>query len=283
VNPAGPAKAPGDAIALIAGDGVLPLEVARAVEASARPLLVLVLAGIASPDMRLPGRRVHEVALGRLQQVIDLLAAAHAGEVVLAGGVHLSSVFDPRSYDGRTRDMLDSLPERGGNAVLQAILREFEKEGVLVRSALAVAPALAAGRGLLAGPEPAAGLLADAAFAHRVARELALLDVGQTVVVKGRTVVAAEAAEGTDRCIRRAGGLCPGGARGDLVAVKAASPSHDFRVDVPTAGPATVRALAEAGGGLLALEAGRSFLLGREEVVRICRETGVSVWGMSGD
>jgi DUF1009 family protein len=100
---------------------------------------------------------------------------------------------------------------------------------------------------------------------------MARLDIGQTVIVKNLSVVAVEAVEGTDDTICRAGGLAGDG----IVVVKVSADNHDFRFDVPTVGPKTIQAMAEAGGKLLAVEAGKCILLNREEILRLCRKNRV--------
>jgi UDP-2,3-diacylglucosamine hydrolase len=263
-------------VALIAGDGTLPLEAARSLEAQGRPPLVVALEGITSDEIRLPGREVLTLPFGRLQGILDLLKRERITECVLAGGVRHTRIFDPVSFDKRLADLLLSLPDRRGNAILKALAGEIEREGVAVLSHLDVLPGLLAPRGVMAGPEPSAAQWADIAFGLSLAKEVARLDIGQAVAVKGRAVVAVEGMEGTDRCIRRAGELAGGG----VTVVKVSAPDHDFRVDVPVAGPDTVLALAEAGGGVLAVEAGRSFLLEREEMFELCRERGVTLVGV---
>ncbi len=262
-------------VALLAGDGILPQEVARAVEAQARPLLVVALEGITAPDIQLPGRRVKWVELGKFQSVLDLLRAEKAEAAVLAGRVRLSALFDPTRFDQRLLKLLASLPDKRGNAVLLALVREIESEGVPVLSNLEMVPELATPRGLLAGPDLTPAQRADAVFGWKVAKECARLDIGQMVAVKGGTVVAVEAIEGTDRAIARAGELV----QGSFTVVKVASPGHDFRIDVPTAGPGTIRSLVKAGGGVVVMEAGRSFLLEPESAKDAANREGVSLVG----
>lgn len=274
-----PAQAPvggGGRVALLAGDGTLPLEVARALEAQGRPPLVVALTGITSGEIALPGREVRWVRLGALQSILDLLGSEGVGECVLAGRVHVSRLFDPREFDPRLTRLLLSLPDKRGNAVLGGIVREIEGEGIRVLSNLEVVPELANPAGVMAGPGPTPAQWADVAFGFALAKEVARLDIGQTVAVKGKVVVAVEGAEGTDRLILRAGELAGGG----VTVVKVAAPAHDFRIDVPVIGPSTVRSLADAGGGVLAVEAGRSFLLERHEALALARARGVTLVGV---
>ncbi len=205
-----------------------------------------------------------------LLAVVGLLALG------LAGRVHVTRLFDLREFDARLTRLLLSLPDKRGNAVLGAVVRQIEEEGVHVLSNLDVVPELANPAGVMAGPEPTPAQWADIAFGFALAKEVARLDIGQAVAVKGKTVVAVEGMEGTDRLILRAGELASGG----ITVVKVAASLHDFRIDVPVVGPSTVKALADAGGGVLAVEAGRGFLLGRGEALELARERGVTLVGV---
>jgi len=263
-------------IGIIAGEGDLPLAVGRAIENSGKNLLVIAFEGITSNDIDIPGREVLWMPFGRLQQVLDSLNDGGVKELVLSGRIGITSIFDPSRFDGPLLKLLASLKDHRGNTILAGIAQVFSAEGFRVLSNIEAAPDLITPVGLVAGREPGNEQLADIRFGWGIARELARLDVGQTVVVKGRSVVAVESMEGTDETILRAGQLAPG----NLVAVKVASPDHDFRFDVPTVGIETVRSLSKTGGGILAVESGRSFLMDRDELSRICDEAGVSVVGV---
>jgi len=269
----------GNVIGMIAGEGDLPMAVGSAVEASGGNLFVIAFEGITSDGIEIPGRKVKWLPFGQLQQVLDSLRDGGVRELVLSGRIGITSIFDPSMLDGSLMKLLASLKDHRGNTILAGIAQVFTDEGFRVLSNLEAAPDLTTPVGCVAGREPGSDQIEDIRFGWGVARELARLDVGQTVVVKGKSVVAVEAMEGTDETILRAGKIAPGG----LVAVKVSSPDHDFRFDVPTVGSQTINSLSKSGGGILAVEAGRSFLLDREELSKICDEAGVSVVGVDAE
>jgi DUF1009 family protein len=132
--------------------------------------------------------------------------------------------------------------------------------------------------GLLTKRQPTKAECDDIQFAWSIAREMGRLDVGQSVMVREKAVLAVEAIEGTDQAIRRAGQLCP---RGGFVVVKVAKPQQDMRFDVPTVGPSTIETMLRAGGTVLAIEARRTIVLQEEQTVELANRHGVSLLSLS--
>jgi DUF1009 family protein len=128
--------------------------------------------------------------------------------------------------------------------------------------------------GVLTRRQPTAREQADIDYGWNLAKEMGRLDVGQSVAVRDRAVLAVEAIEGTDAAIRRAGGLCP---TGGFVVVKVAKPQQDMRFDVPTVGPSTIRSIQAAGGKVLAIEAGKTILIDEADTVRLADEAGITI------
>jgi len=264
---------------MIAGEGELPLEAARSMETSGHILLVIAFEGITSKEIDAADRRVQWMPFGQLQPLMDSLKESAIQDVILIGRIGITSIFDPSQYDERLLKLLASIKDHRGNTILAGIASEFTKEGFRVLSSLDAVSNLKTPAGSIAGPPPTRAQWEDIRFGWVIAKELARLDIGQTVVVKGRSVVAVEGMEGTDQTIYRAGELAPG----NLVTVKVSSPDHDFRFDVPTVGRETVRSLSKSGGGVLAVEAGRSFLLDGDELSRIAEEEGICVVGVDSE
>src|SRR5574342_150420 len=158
---------------------------------------------------------------------------------------------------------------------MKAVADELSKNGIeLVDSTTYMKPYLAA-EGVLTKSRPSDKELADVEFGLKMAKVIAGYDIGQSVAVKDLSVIAVEAVEGTDNCIRRAGEL----GRGGIVVVKASSPDHDMRFDVPVVGMRTLEALREAKARVLAVEAGRTLLIDKDEMLRGADEAGISVMG----
>ncbi|MCL4194439.1 MAG: UDP-2,3-diacylglucosamine diphosphatase LpxI, partial [Thermoguttaceae bacterium] len=150
------------------------------------------------------------------------------------------------------------------DTLLAAVVDLFRSAGIRLGPATDYAPELLATRGQITRRGPTPAQLADIEFGWRVAKELGRLDIGQSVAVKNRAVLALEAVEGTDECIRRAGGLCRAG---EFTVVKVAKPQQDMRFDVPTVGLRTLQTLVESGGRVLAIEAAKTILLDEPELI----------------
>src|SRR5262249_26001277 len=170
-------------------------------------------------------------------------------------------------YSRRRRDNRD-------DSLLLGIIDEFAADGLHFASALDLCPELLVQRGVLTRRQPTAAEQADIAFGWELAREMGRLDVGQSVAVKERAVLAVEAIEGTDQAIARAGALCR---TGGFVVVKVAKPQQDMRFDVPTVGYSTIETLHQARGRVLAIEAGRTILLDRDDVIALADRYGLSI------
>ncbi len=151
------------------------------------------------------------------------------------------------------------------DSLLGAIVDSFHRAGITMRPATDFAPELLVKHACLTRRRPTAAQQLDIEFGWHLAREMGRLDVGQSVAVKARSPLAIEAIEGTDACIRRAGLLCQAGG---FTVVKVAKPQQDMRFDVPTIGLGTLETLADAGGAVLAIEAGRTIIIDEPKVVQ---------------
>jgi UDP-2,3-diacylglucosamine hydrolase len=164
--------------------------------------------------------------------------------------------------------------DRRDDTILSTIVHEFGRGGIEMLPATNFAPELLVKPGLLTRRRPSGQEQADIEFGWKMAKELGRLDIGQSVAVKGRIVVAAEAIEGTDECIRRAGQLCQ---QGGFTLVKVAKPQQDMRFDVPTIGIGTIESLLAAHGKVLAIEAAKTIVIDQDEVVRLANQHGMSI------
>jgi DUF1009 family protein len=160
------------------------------------------------------------------------------------------------------------------DSLLLDLIEEFQREGMEFDSALNICPELLAQPGVLTRRRPTATEQADISFGWQLAKEMGRLDVGQSVAVKERAVIAVEAIEGTDRAVLRAGELCPAGG---FTVVKVAKPQQDMRFDVPTVGPATIENLRRAGGRVLAIEASKTIIIDQEETIALANRHGITI------
>jgi len=164
--------------------------------------------------------------------------------------------------------------DRRDDTLLSVIVDEFARCGIELAPATNFAPDLLVKQGLLTRRAPTAAERADIEFGWQMAKEMGRLDIGQSVAVKGRAVIAVEAIEGTDECIRRAGQFCP---QGGFTLVKVAKPQQDMRFDVPTIGIGTIESLLAARGKVLAIEAGKTIVIDQDQVVHLADEHGLSI------
>lgn len=165
------------------------------------------------------------------------------------------------------------------DSLLGTVVEEFASEGIRFAPITDLAPELLVNEGQLTRRGPTAWQQKDIEFGWKMAKEMGRLDIGQSVVVKDQAVLAVEAVEGTDECIRRAGMLCP---QGGFTVVKVAKPQQDMRFDVPTIGLGTLETLHNAGGKVLAVEAGRTIFLDQNEVIEYAERNGVVVVALAG-
>jgi DUF1009 family protein len=213
--------------------------------------------------------------------MLELLRAAGAADVALAGKVPKTFLWQRREAlrpDAIALAALRKLGDRKDDSLLGMVVDVIEAEGMRVRSQLELAPDLCAPVGPLGKLAPTAQQQQDVAFGWPVAKAIGALDVGQSVVVQNKAVLALEAIEGTDRAIERGTSLAEPG-RG-VVVVKVAKPQQDPRFDVPTVGLTTLRTLVRGGGGALAVEAGATLVLEREALVAEADAAGVVLLGV---
>jgi DUF1009 family protein len=252
-------------LGLIAGNGRMPFLVAQAYKSRADHRVVAVgFKGDTDPAVADLVDEFAWVGVGQLGRLIRRFKNAGAEEAVMAGQVTPTRLFAKVAFDARGLKVLAGLKDRKADTIFAAVAAELAKDGIrLVDSTRYLDEHLPAA-GVLTRTQPTRVQLQDVAFGAKIARELGALDVGQTVVVKGRAVVAVEAIEGTNETIARAGRL--GGA--GTVVVKMAKPKQDMRFDVPVIGPRTIEAMAEAKAALIAIEAKCTFVVEREETLR---------------
>ncbi len=229
------------------------------------------------------------VGLSKLGRAIRYFRRHTVREATLAGKIHKVNLFQPGAWlkywpDWQTLrafwpHFIARREDRRDDTLLSAVVGAFARAGITILSATDLAPNLLMKLGQITRRGPSAAQQTDIELGWRLAKELGRLDVGQSVAVKDRTPLAVEAIEGTDRCIRRAGELCPAGG---FTVVKVAKPQQDMRFDVPTIGMGTVEAMVEAGAALLAVESGRTILVDEREVVEFADRHGLVIVALSG-
>lgn len=260
-------------IGLIAGKGRLPAIWARAAREKGNQVYAFLLQEVVDYSLEGIADRLKTVKIGDLDKLLRLLLQEGIKKVVMIGKVEKSLLFQEPDLDERMQGLLSNLRVLNDDAIMLALIREFEKEGIEVIKQSIFIEDLFPEPGLLTSDQPGEELLADMKYGFRMAREIGRLDIGQTVVVKDRTVLAVEAIEGTDAAIQRGGAL---GGPGVVVA-KAGKPQQDWRFDLPTIGMETLNNLIAIRASGLIIEAGKTFLLDREAIIEKAEKNGISI------
>jgi DUF1009 family protein len=273
------ARAGSEVVGLVAGQGRFPLDIANSAERSGRRVVAVAFHG--QTDLRIE-TAVSEVTWlhpGEVGAAIDALRSAGVRDAVMAGKVSktaLSASPETLLLDSEASAILSGLADRGDDSLLGALADHLESRGIHLLEQAELVPELLAGRGVLGRTRPVPAQWEQLAFAWPLAKAVARLDIGQTLVVKDGSVLAVEAIEGTDAAIHRGGALAAG-----ACVVKVARPDQDLRFDLPTVGPETLKALVAARASLLAIEAGKTVVLEREALVREADRHSIALVGVT--
>src|ERR1700727_199523 len=228
----------------------------------------------AAPERAELASRLHWVSLGELSRTIDLLHQEGVTHAVMAGQVKHNKIFSAIRPDWKLAKLLFSLPRKNTDSLIGAVARVLEDEGIKLVDSTSFLRPLLPQAGVLTRRSPTAHEAADIAYGREIARQIAGLDLGQTVVIGDLACVAVEAMEGTDETIERAGRLAGGSG---LVVVKVSKPKQDMRFDVPVVGLRTVEAMKKAGATALAVEAGRTLLFDRAKLIEVAEAADIAI------
>ena len=271
-------------IGLIAGNGRFPFLALDAARSLGHEVTVVAIREEADPEIEaaaatVPGADVHWVFLGQLGRCISTLKDAGVSRALMAGQVKHTKLFSGVMPDLTLLSVLSRLRTRNTDALISAVADVLEENGIELVDSTSFLQPLLADAGVLTCRAPTSDEAADLEFGYTMADAVARLDIGQTLVVKDRAVVAVEAMEGTDEVITRAGRLAGAGTR----VVKVAKPQQDMRFDVPVVGVATIRTMQTVGATVLSVDAGRALVLDGDAVFRSADDAGIAVVGRSGD
>lgn len=262
-------------LGVIAGGGIYPLLLARSARAAGvRTISVAAFLDETDPQLTPMVERIEWLRVGQLARLLSFFRAAGVRDAIMAGQIAPKNLFALRP-DWRALLLLAKLTRRNAESIFRAVAEELEKTGVKLLPATTFLNHLLAIKGSIAGPKLSRREQLDVDFGYGLAKEIARLDVGQTVIVKNGTVLAVEGFDGTNATIRRGGAL----ARGGAVMIKVSKPKQDMRFDVPVIGLETVQIAAEAKVRVLAVEATRTLLLERDAIIVAAETAGLSVIG----
>jgi UDP-2,3-diacylglucosamine hydrolase len=196
--------------------------------------------------------------------------------LIMLGYLQHTNIFKRIAFDLRTIKIIARAKDRRASSILNEVVRELESEGIKVLPSTYLMEDALAPKGACGRQKPSGKETAEALFAFKMAKSLASLDIGQSVIVKNTSVTAAESLEGTDDCIVRGAKI---GGKGFVLA-KAAGPKRDMRFDVPVIGLRTIETVIKHGGRGIVLEAGKTFLLDREEAIKKADRHGIFILGV---
>ncbi|HWR44329.1 LpxI family protein [Sporomusa sp.] len=264
-------------IGLIAGVGRLPVEFARAARGMGFAVIAIAVAPGVDSELAKVADKFYTVGLGELDTLLKIVKQESVQKITMLGKVTKEHLFSGAARpDARMQKLLAGLNDLNDDTVMLALVREFAGEGIGVLDQTELIRQLMPPAGVLTKRQPAPEEQADMEFGLTMARQIGGLDIGQTVVVKNRAVLAVEAIEGTDACIRRGGQL----GRGGVIVAKAAKPNQDMRFDVPSVGPDTLKAMIETGAVALVIEAGKTLLVDQQQVVALADHNGITITAM---
>lgn len=264
---------------LIAGNGRFPLLALESAQRLGHDVTVVAIQEEASPEVAALAPRCHWISLGQLSKLIEVLKEEQITEVVMAGQVKHAKIFSSIRPDWRLAKLLMSLPSKNTDGLIGGVVKVLEDEGIHLRDSTALLKPLLATAGAMTRRKPDRDEDGDIEYGRRVANALSGFDVGQSVAICERACVAVEAMEGTDAMLRRAAGLVNGRR---LSLVKAARRREHLLFDVPVVGLSTIPVMRETGTTVLAVEAGRTLMLDKEQMIAGANDNGIAIVGVSG-
>ncbi len=277
-------------IGLVAGWGDFPIVVAQQLRQQGHAVHCCAIRDHADPVLAEICNSYRVFGMGRMGGQVRFLRRAGVTQATMAGKIFKTRLFQ------RKRDLLGHLPDltfwrhfypiylsrsqdRRDDTLLLTVVRLYAAGGITFAPATDFAPELLVKTGNLTSRPLTAAQQRDVEFGWKMAKQMGGLDIGQTVVVRDQAVLAVEAIEGTDACIRRAGQLCHGG----FTVVKVAKPQQDMRFDVPTIGKGTIESIHQAGGSVLAVEADKTILLHQRETIETAKQLGIKIVALKRD
>lgn len=262
-------------IGLLAGVGRLPVECAMAAKAMGYEVYAVGLIPGVDEDLKSCTAGYKDISIAQLQAIIDYLKENGVTKVTMLGKVTKEILYSGQHVqpDLRMLSLIFTLPDRKDDTLMLSFVAELAKDGLEALDQTALIKPLMPAKGVLTKRQPTEDELKDMKFGMEMAKEIGRLDVGQTAVVKQLGVMALEAIEGTDACIRRGGEL----ARGGAVVAKVAKPKQDLRFDVPAVGMTTIESMIAVGAKALVIEAGRTLLVDKDRVIELADANDITI------
>lgn len=261
---------------LIAGNGRFPLLALETARSLGHDIVVIAIEGEATKEIEHHGAPVHWITIAQLGKLIDILKHEGIHEVMMTGQVKHASIFSSLRPDWRLFKLLTSLKDKNTTSLIGGVQKVLRDEGIELADSTRLLKPLLAGEGVLTRRNPTKEEETDIHYGRRVAQVLASVDIGQSVAISEKACVAAEAMEGTDAMLRRAASLTGGK---PLRLIKVSRGRAHMLFDVPVAGPNTIETMIKTGTTAFALDAGRTLLIDKDQMLERANAAGVAVIG----
>ena len=257
---------------MIAGNRQFPFMFARAARDQGMKVIAAGVVGDTSPFLYFTVDKFQYFRVGELKRLFEYFRKNGVGQVIMAGQVNQDNLFNPAvKLDEEFQALSDALRDRKADTIFSAVADRLQAEGMTLLDSTFLLKKYLAPRGTLTKRGPSVSELNDIEFGLTIAKLVGGIDIGQTVVVKGKAIVAIEAMEGTDRAITRGGEI----AREGAVVIKTAKPDQDDRFDVPVVGPKTIKTMASVKASCLAISAGKSLIIDRDKTISLANQAGI--------
>lgn len=262
-------------VGIIAGEGDFPFLVSQGVKDTGNEPYIVAITGHTREEISAISENVLWIHLGQFGKLINFFKKNNVKEIIFAGAINKPKALNIRP-DFRAAKLLLKLRSHSDNTLLQAVIDELLDEGFSVIPPTNYVPSLKTPKGILTKRKPNKREKESIKYGWPIAKKLGEMDIGQTIVVKNKMVVAVEAMEGTNDTIQRAGSLVKGG----LVVIKIFKPNQSAVVDQPSVGVKTIEIMKKAGASTLAIEAEKSLFFEKDRAISLANEYGISIVGI---
>ena len=263
-------------IGLIAGSGQFPLIFLEAAKTKGYAVYAVCLEGEASAEIERIAAKAQRLPLGQVERMMQFFKKNNITEAVLLGAVNKTSMFSDIKPDMTAISIVSRMDHTHDDALLRAFADAMASEGIMIKPSTDWVPEMLSKKGCWTKRQPTAEENADIAVGFKTAKAIGALDIGQSVVVGGGSVLAVEAIDGTDATIRRGGSLAETGA----VVVKVSKPNQDMRFDVPAVGLETIKSMISANITALAVEAQKTLVFDQDEMIRLADRENIAIVGV---
>ena len=261
-------------IGLIAGNRKFPLIVSKAAKKGNFYIVAIAIKGDTSPKLNKFVDKIYWLGLDEFSRLFEIFKKEGVSKVIMAGQISPRRLFSREiDKDEKLKNLFTGMKDKKTDTIFGAIADKLKESGIELLDSTIFIKDFLPKKGTLTKSEPDFSGWEDVYFGLELAKEIAYLDIGQTVAVKDKAIVAVEALEGTDNLIKRAGKI----SRGGFTVVKVSKPRQDMRFDIPVAGLNTVKNLVKAGAGCLAIEADKTLFIDKEKSVELADKKGISI------